>query len=389
MAARSIAASFPRRPIMPFKSFTETPKRGRGYIYLNKSGTVDLPKLVVGMLKKHGIKRDPTPKCASGFICSDGFKNPFEYGHVMAWEYGGPNEVENIVPMYAQWQKNASVTYVAWRNLEVEISNFVAGKPNKFIYIAVVEYANSGNTYPAQAQRFGSYDQYFDWDDFRIPTAFNIYVEPVGSTYGKKIIEHLLPATGGVGKDEQKIRDEILTAYTGTPALTKVMDHSTLPPQDRAYFIRNACALAVPEAMKDHELEKDKQIATNKQELMDMDFDKPLKKIDNSTASDWAFAPMSPAHDDEYVFADKFHKDVREVLKTTYHVPGTDADNVTPFEMQKGVFGSNMQQRNIKIWQKTRDDRMEEKREAWTEFQKDKCFKEWEKQRGLKMPTDS
>jgi hypothetical protein len=61
--------------------FAEKKLNGQAYIYLIdvKKG-VESPRLVIGKLKVHGVKRPNTPKCASGFTCGDGFQNPLEFG---------------------------------------------------------------------------------------------------------------------------------------------------------------------------------------------------------------------------------------------------------------------------------------------------------------------
>src|SRR6266446_1159369 len=118
--------------------FAETTTRGQSYVYLEDSKGIENPRLVVGKLKVHGVPRDPTPNCVSGFACSDSFTNPFEYGHVMSWDLGGPNVRENIVPMYAEWQGSQSTTYASWRNMELEIKAIANGHANQFIFVAVM-----------------------------------------------------------------------------------------------------------------------------------------------------------------------------------------------------------------------------------------------------------
>jgi len=333
--------------------FNETLTRGQSYVYLADSNGIENPRVVVGKLKTHGFPRDPTPGCASGFICSDNYTNPFEYGHIMAWELGGPNVPENIVPMYAEWQGSASTTHESWRNMEIAIATLVRGQDNQFIFVAVVEYANNGNTYPAQATRFSQWDQLFDWDDYRIPTGFTVNVEPVGSAFGQQLIAAFL-TPGGLAGNHAAVCGALILAYGGTPSYTKVWDHSALPPQDRAALIRNVTAFAVDDAWVAHGALRDAQVAEG---VMDLE----AAGLQTQDAEEYAWAPFSPVHDEAYSFINDHPDEVQQVLETDYHIPHIEAQAVTPGIMVYGYYHGNPLKRDVKAWlqrrQKERDQR--------------------------------
>lgn len=349
--------------------FAETATRGQSYIYLVDAKAVENPRLIVGKLKVHGYDRDPTPNCVSGFVCSDNFQNPFEYGHIMAWELGGPNVPENIVPMYAEWQGSASTKHQSWRNMEIEIGALVAGHANQYIFVAVAVYANNGDNYGAQATRFSNWDQLFDWDDYRIPTGFHVYVEPAGSAFGTRLTtEFLNPA--GLGAGHLALCSAILIGYGGTPAYQSVWDHSTLPPQDRNALIRNVTAFAVENAWEAHSVQRDADIASGEMELTGMGMPAP-------DAREYAFAPYSPHHDEAYSFIHDHPDEVRDSLETDYHVPHVEAQNVTTGTMVYGFYHGNPAKRNVKLWVKRRDEKLKKRRELREKATHDKRAKKY------------
>ena len=355
--------------------FGETATRGQSYVYLVDSKAIENPRLLVGKLKVHGFPRDPTPVCASGFTCSDNFSNPFEYGHIMAWELGGPNVPENIVPMYAEWQGSVSTTHPSWRNMEVAIGNLVSGHDNQFVFVAVVEYANAGDTYVAQATRFSNWDQFFDWDDYRIPTGFRVNVEPVGSVFGRRLCASFLnPA--GLGGDHLAFCGEILAAYGGTPSYTITWDHSSLPPQDRYALVRNVTAFAVENAWQAYGDQRNMEVSSGVTELEGMG-------MATAMAEEYAWAPYSPTHDEAFSFINDHPDEVRGVLETDYHVPHIEALTVTTDTMVRGFYHGNPAKRNVKSWVKRREEMLQKRRDLREKAIHDKRAKIYMARRGI------
>jgi hypothetical protein len=352
--------------------FNATLKRGQSYIYLEDSLLIERPRLLVGLTRVHGYKRnEPTPRCASGFTCSDNYTNPFEYGHIMSWEVGGPNVVENIVPMYAEWQGSASTTHESWRNMENEIVQLVQGHDNQYLFVAVVEYGNNGNTYPAQQTRFNQWDQLFDWDDHRIPTGFKVYVEPAASVFGQRMIAAFL-TPGGFGLNYANLCAGILLGYGGTPAYTKIWDHSTLPAQDRAALLRNVAAFAVERAWEMHEDQKETAVAQGVTDLESFGF--PTRE-----AEEYAWAPHSPVHDEAYTFINDYPDEVTDMMENVFNVSQADTQTLTPGNLIYGYYHQEPLKRNVNLWLKRRQAAREERRKLKDKVKGDKRAKPYVK----------
>jgi len=330
--------------------FAETRSCGQAYIGLETVKAVENPRLVIGKLKDHGLPRPPTPRCISGFPCSNGFENPFEFGHVMGWELGGQNVPENIVPQYAEWQGSRSRTYESWANMEGEIERLISGTVNTSIFVAVVEYNNFGDTYPDQSKLFKAWKQFFDWDDYRIPTGFQVYVEPARSPFFQQLSDELLNPRG-LGRNVDALTASIVRSYPGAPVYQKIWDHSRLPDQDKAFFLRNMAAFAVETAMRNHIERREEQVGEGEKDLMKLGYDRPV-------ALSWAHAPYSPPYGakDEWRFINDHPDDVRQVLKDDYKVPDIDATNLTTATMVQSALHGAPQKREVKYWTKALDE---------------------------------
>lgn len=362
---------------MSHVQFAESLKQGQSYVYLVDAKTIQNPRLIVGKIKVHGLKRDPTPSCASGFTCSDAFSNPFQYGHIMAWELGGPNTSHNIVPMYARWQANESITHESWRNMEVAIRDYVNGRNNQFIYVAIVEYANNGDTYAQQSKNFSEWNQLFDWDDFRIPTGFKVYVEPVTSSFGQRLCtEFLTPA--GLGTGHGALCNELLVAYGGlaTKVFDHTWDHSKLPPQDREALIQNLSAFASEIAFEEHREERELKIGEATTELEGIG-------LSHSEAAEYAFAPMSPCNEDMYTYINDHYDEVQMVMERDYGLDSAESKRVTTNTMIHGYFHEHPSARNIKIYQKRRDENKKKQEARRLKAAKDLRLKAFMQKRGL------
>jgi hypothetical protein len=322
------------------------------------------PRLVVGKLKAHGLKREPTPKCSSGFKCSDKFSNPFEYGHIMGWELGGPNFPTNIVPMYAEWQGSPSTIHESWRNMEIEIGAMVKESDKALIFVAAVEYVNTGDDEPGQSKRFKEWSQLFDWNDYRIPTWFRVYVETADSTLGQRLGAQFLNP-GGLGTQHFQLCAEILKAYPGTaPAYSKLWDHSKLPPQDREALIRNSSGFAVQDAFLEHQAQREVAIARGIAELQGTGI--PL-----SEAKEFAPAPLSPTNNEHYFFINQHKEKVQEVLARDYGLEAEEAKRVTPATMIQGYYHGVPAVRNVKLWVKRNDENKRKQQELLEKTRKD------------------
>jgi hypothetical protein len=363
--------------------FAESATNGQSYVFLEDSNGIENPRLVIGMIKLHEIPRSFTPTCASLFPCSDNYCNPFEFGHVMAWELGGPNVPENIVPQYSEWQGSASTTYSSWRNMELKIGKKARKTPTDLIFVAVVEYANSGNSYAAQAIQFSNWNQLFSWDDHRIPTEFKVYVEPVGTSFGAKLVAQFLDPRG-LGQDHARVAGEILVRYKGSPIFQMVWDHSILPPQDRDSLIRNATAVAVERAMAAHALKRSQEVDAAEKELEG-------EGIPRNQAQEWSFAPYSPVYRptwDEYRFIDNHPNNVRELLESDFHVPHIDAVNVTPGMMVSGVF-HDMKQGVFRAMIARQKSEKEKHRDRFKKWEKDNRFQTFMARRAVQQDSET
>ncbi len=370
---------------MRYVQFAETVTRGQAYIHLIDVKTgIESPRVVIGKIKVHGKKRAPTPKCVSGFKCSDGFQNPFEYGHVMSWELGGPNEVENIVPMYGRWQANMTEQGSAdksWRDMEVEIKKLTAANANQFIYVALVSYDDSSDSYASQAKSFSEWQQLFDWKDYRIPTAFKVYVEPVGSDYGETLCKEFLDPKG-VGKDYLKEQSELLTGpYPGTPAYSKAWSHNKLPPQDRDFLLRNMTAVAIEQSFEIHNAAKVLQVAENKKTIQGMELEEGETAIDSPKLDLWAEMPLSPKREETYNYIHEHPEEVKETLTKKFKCDLTVVQTVTTALMVEADNHGTPLKRDVKQWTKAWEGKKEIRKKALDEARKQKQYKRFEELR--------
>jgi len=129
-----------------------------------------------------GFLRIPnTPAPWSGFLTDN---TPFDKGHIMALELGGPDVTENILPQYEQWQENG-----AWKTMENAVKAVANGLPGgqSLVLVVGVDYGRPGlPTYVQSLALFGAGQRLTAWEDVRIPTNFRIWTlnsvtTPVGA----------------------------------------------------------------------------------------------------------------------------------------------------------------------------------------------------------------
>ncbi|MGH8716372.1 MAG: DNA/RNA non-specific endonuclease, partial [Burkholderiales bacterium] len=80
-----------------------------------KLDTDNRPVALIGRIKVCVTSgRGAAPPPYSGFVTD---YTPFDRGHIMALELGGPDISQNIVPQYAQWQETGT-----WRKMETALA---------------------------------------------------------------------------------------------------------------------------------------------------------------------------------------------------------------------------------------------------------------------------
>jgi hypothetical protein len=197
------------------------------------SNNVVRPVAAVGQIFRQGTgDRGEPPKCVSAFECAG---TPFDRGHIMALELGGPDITENIVPQYGMWQQNARG---AWRKMEKAI--YDASATTEQVMVVSIEYDdNAQGTYDAQLSAFSGGDKLFHWTDKRIPTRFRVWAlaDNWAGTAGNNAVSLAAYfAADATGKDAAI--DSLITALSGNggPA-TKISDKiNAMPAIDREYW---------------------------------------------------------------------------------------------------------------------------------------------------------
>ncbi|HEY4306706.1 MAG TPA: DNA/RNA non-specific endonuclease [Gemmatimonadaceae bacterium] len=129
--------------------------------------------LMVGLLaaRPQGFARAPiTPAPWCGFLTPN---TPFDKGHIMALELGGPDVTENIVPQYQHWQETG-----AWKQMENTVKQAAAtlAGPARMIMVVEIAYGRPNlPTYATSSVNFCAGQRLTAWEDNKIPTRFRIW----------------------------------------------------------------------------------------------------------------------------------------------------------------------------------------------------------------------
>jgi len=175
-------------------------------------------------------------------ICGLNIDNtPLGRGHIMALQLGGPDVPENIVPQYQQWQQTG-----AWRQMEVSAMH---SAPVNGVFACLMEYANTGD-----ANANGLYNTFWNvdplvyWDDLRIPTRFRIWLLAGANNPGAQLLAGIL-AGGLTDLVRSTAAGNLLTTLGTTPAFSE-FTVTTMPVEDRTFWMRNQLAMVVDESFE-------------------------------------------------------------------------------------------------------------------------------------------
>ena len=128
--------------------------------------------LMAGRLsvRPQGFVRAPiTPAPWSGFLTEN---TPFDKGHIIALELGGPDVTENIVPQYQQWQETGE-----WKAME-NLVKAAASNPAAagLLMVIRIDYGRIDlPNHAASSALFNAGQRLTAWEDRRIPTRFRVW----------------------------------------------------------------------------------------------------------------------------------------------------------------------------------------------------------------------
>jgi hypothetical protein len=210
---------------------------GRAYSIKGDDRNPTRPVALVGRIQPTPTKGRPNPpQPISGFVCAS---TPFDLGHIMALELGGPDVTENIVPQYRHWQETGR-----WRQMEVALAK--EPKAAGSIFVAALGYTPHPDTYSAQQQRFYNELAIFDWTDRRIPDYFDIWFIDRDDPLATKINTDLLTKASSLSKF-----DGLLAMVSMRATSVPRWDHTRMPSEDVEYWkdrqIRQAVELSFDE----------------------------------------------------------------------------------------------------------------------------------------------
>ncbi|MGH8547792.1 MAG: DNA/RNA non-specific endonuclease [Methylococcales bacterium] len=262
-----------------------------------KLDTDNRPVALIGRIKVCVTSgRGAAPPPYSGFVTD---YTPFDRGHIMALELGGPDISQNIVPQYAQWQETGT-----WRKMETALA---VATNNGGVFAVKMTYTGHPDTYVAQQSSF-SENEVFDWTDKRIPDKFTIWCIPSADPLVTQIDAMLLskPAPGEV---------DFNTTFTKieTTLAQYILDHSKMPDEDVWYWRGQQIAFAVTEGYLTYSTER-------QQDIVDMETDvsmNPPGGFKPAEIRDALSVTRSPLRD-EVEFAMTQQSSVRDVLENTW-----------------------------------------------------------------------
>lgn len=212
---------------------------GLGACYVHLDGQ-NRPIAVAGVITIHDTndrENPPTPICGLDIDYT-----PLGRGHVMALQLGGHDVRENIVPQYQQWQQTG-----AWRVME---RNAMAhASVGSFVFVALLSYGNTGDAVAGDYRAQFRQNPTFFWDDFRIPTRFQVWVLNATANPGAQVVADILAPTA-VNRATAAAQLGTTLATTATFADFTVVTH--MPIEDLQYWRSQELANSVATAFEDY-----------------------------------------------------------------------------------------------------------------------------------------
>lgn len=226
---------------MPF--FPQSAPRRPCYVLLD--GQNRPVALAGGVVPTGTIGRPPPPPPVCGLNIDS---TSLGRGHIMGLELGGPDVTENIVPQYQEWQE-----YGAWRQMEVQAAQTNLPQP---VFVVLMEYGNGGDAGASNLHAiFRDQDSMVYWDDYRIPTRFQIWLLSGVAQPGAGILTSILGLT---------LAESARAAAAGTLArqLSAVPTFSDftvtqMPQEDVSYWRRDLAAKVVEQNLAEYHMNFD------------------------------------------------------------------------------------------------------------------------------------
>ncbi|MCI0654945.1 MAG: DNA/RNA non-specific endonuclease [Methylococcaceae bacterium] len=274
--------------------------------------------------------REAAPSPSSGFVTD---YTPFDRGHIMALELGGPDISQNIVPQYAQWQETGT-----WRRMETAL----AVSTNKGGVFAVkMSYAAHPDTYSAQQTRF-SCNEVFDWQDKRIPDRFIVWCIPASDPLVAQIDRILL-------NNSAAREAEFNTCFTAIEktASSHDLDHSKMPDEDSWYWRQQHIGFAVASAYSTYSTERNQDIQGMESDVST----NPPTGFKPKEISEAVSLTRSPLRD-EVEFAMTQQSTVRKELETEWGWSSTDTAALTGSDILDSYYDRKRKTTVKKEWEK-------------------------------------
>ncbi|APR82599.1 Hypothetical protein A7982_07948 [Minicystis rosea] len=274
---------------------------GPCYIVMDTFNGSDRPVMLFGSVRVQATRgRDSPPDPVSQFPMD---RTPFDKGHIMALELGGPDIQENIVPQYHNWQSTGT-----WRKMETSLSSTLDGTKDR-IFVAFLTYGSTDNNFNHQFGRLTK-EEIFDWADYRIPTSFDIWVIKDSTKLGGQIDSQLLSSSA----TNRLMAAGNLKSSVLQVTATHTLDQSTMPPEDKMYWQDQHIYVAV----------------TTEQDL-----------YNDSRTDEWGSQGLSPMRDSTYEFLKKPENfgQVKRHLENKYKWQSSDTSPLDFHRVLKSVVG--------------------------------------------------
>jgi hypothetical protein len=163
----------------------------------------------------------------------------------MSLELGGPDVTQNIVPQYQQWQETG-----AWRRMEDQAKRTTIPQP---VFVVLMEYANGGDAMASNLHdTFQNVNASVYWDDYRIPTRFQVWLLSGTAQPGAGILANILG--DGLSENARAAATANLTGQLNAVPTFQDFSVTAMPQEDVSYWRHDLLAKTVEGNFADYRI---------------------------------------------------------------------------------------------------------------------------------------
>ncbi|HWY23199.1 MAG TPA: hypothetical protein VNX26_18375 [Candidatus Acidoferrum sp.] len=251
----------------------------------------------------------------------------------MGLHIGGPDDSDNVVPQYQQWQQCGS-----WKVFENNVK--LKAKTGHWIFVAAITYGNSGREFELRKKEFneeGS-DKTKYWNDKRIPTVFDIWLIDATSKEGMAINSKILFAGASPEQREQKAK----TLPNDLKAIELFKSHrdqkGVMPPEDELFWMKNHLAQLHQDFFSQYQEDKQSRPLAALKEMKERGIGK-----DDRERKEMANVLMSPERDEDQ-FIEGYGNEIREELKAEGWLP----DQIATIASNTGILQASFHEKKLR-----------------------------------------